>query len=409
MSIEIQTIFLKEITTLEMGQSPDSSFVSDEKIGIPFLQGCGEFGAIIPNHIFYCKKPKKVCKVGDVLISVRAPVGALNKADRLYCIGRGLAAIRFNPGTSSSYGWHLLNYRANDLKCVAQGSTFEAIGKTDLENLSVAILPTQEQVIIAEILDTIDEAIARTESLIVKLKQIKAGLLSDLLTRGIDENGELRDPDEHPEQFKDSPLGRIPSDWEVFKLLELVPSAEYGISESLEDDGGIPVLRMNNLRDGEVSLTDLKKSASPKALMLLLKPYDVLFNRTNSIEHVGKTAIWRGQIKQASFPSYLVRLVPDKSKLIPEYLNIWLNLPFTQLLIRRYATPGVHQVNINPTNLRKVFIALSQNTFEQEKIVKILDAHDTRIQKEQAYLNKLKQQKKGLMQDLLTGKVRVKI
>jgi type I restriction enzyme S subunit len=146
----------------------------------------------------------------------------------------------------------------------------------------------------------------------------------------------------------------------------------------------------------------------PKAANLLLQPLDVLFNRTNSIEHVGRTAIWRGQIEQASFASYLVRLLPEQSKLIPEYLNVWLNLPTTQLLIRRYATPGVHQVNINPTNLRKVLIALPQKTSEQETIVERIAAHDTRIRAEEAYRDKLKLQKQGLMHDLLTGKMRVK-
>ena len=115
-----------------------------------------------------------------------------------------------------------------------------------------------------------------------------------------------------------------------------------------------------------------------------------------------------GQIERASFASYLVRLLPDQSKLIPEYLNVWLNLPTTQLLIRRYATPGVHQVNINPTNLRKVLIALPQKTSEQETIVETIAAHDTRIRTEEAYRNKLKLHKQGLMHDLLTGKIRVR-
>ncbi|MCU0533939.1 MAG: restriction endonuclease subunit S [Hydrococcus sp. Prado102] len=267
----------------------------------------------------------------------------------------------------------------------------------------------KEQARIIEILDTIDEAIARTETLINKLKQMKAGLLYDLLTRGLNENGALRDPIKHPEKFKDSLLGRIPKEWAVYRLLETVPQAEYGISASLDDEIGIPVLRMNNLKDGEFNLTDLKKSASSEAASLLLKPLDVLFNRTNSIDHVGRTAIWRNQLEKVSFASYLVRLIPDTFKLLPEYLNIWLNLPTTQLLIRRYATPGVHQVNINPTNLRKVLIALPQQLSEQETIIERITAHNKLICQEETYKDKLKQQKKGLMHDLLTGKVRVKL
>ncbi len=271
----------------------------------------------------------------------------------------------------------------------------------------VPLLPIPEQRQIAAILDSIDAVITQTEALIAKLKQMKVGLMHDLLTRGLDAHGQLRDPAAHPEQFKDTLVGQIPQDWEVYTLSTVVPRAEYGISVSLEDQEGIPVLRMNNLKDGEVGLADLKWSASPEAARLLLRPLDVLFNRTNSMEHVGRTAIWRGQMAEASFASYLVRLVPDRSRLIPEYLNIWLNLEATQRLIRRYATPGVHQVNINPTNLRKVSLALPKSTVEQQTIVDKIDSHNARIRAEESYRDKLQQLKQGLMADLLTGRVRV--
>ena len=79
-----------------------------------------------------------------------------------------------------------------------------------------SIIPLlSEQSRIAAVLDTVDEAIAKTEAVIAKLKQVRAGLLHDLLTRGLDEHGQLRDPVAHPEQFQDSPLGWIPAEWNV--------------------------------------------------------------------------------------------------------------------------------------------------------------------------------------------------
>jgi len=126
------------------------------------------------------------------------------------------------------------------------------------------------------------------------------------------------------------------------------------------------------------------------------------------MDHVGRTAIWRGKLERISFASYLVRIVPDCSNLVPEYLNMWLNSQSTQVLIRKYATPSVHQVNINPTNLQKVDIALPQSVGEQRAIVDSVEAHDARIRTEQQYRDKLKLQKKGLMHDLLTGNVRVR-
>jgi type I restriction enzyme, S subunit len=350
---------------------------------------------------------------GEIVISLVGTIGKIAQIP-IWLAGanlhRNLAKIPISRGNSSRFIYHYL--QSNLVQKAIAGSTFGStqslLNLAVVRELLVIVPPPQEQIIIAETIDTLDRAIAQTSALITKLKQTKAGLLHDLLTRGLDENGQLRNPQTHPQQFKESAIGLIPKEWDIFKLLEVLPRAEYGISVSLDDEVGTPVLRMNNLKDGEVELTDLKKSASIEAANLLLKPFDVLFNRTNSIEHVGRTGIWRGQIEQASFASYLVRLIPEQSKLIPEYLNIWLNLQRTQLVIRRYATPGVHQVNINPTNLRKVLIILPQKISEQEAIVKIVDSHDTRIRKEEAYLSKLKLQKQGLMQDLLTGKVRVK-
>lgn len=269
----------------------------------------------------------------------------------------------------------------------------------------VPALPEQRR--IAEILDTVDEAIRKTEEVIAKLEQMKQGLIHDLLTRGIDKNGELRDAERYPEKFKDSPLGRIPREWEVLTLREVVPVAEYGISKSLNASGDIAVLRMMNFADGEAELSDLKYSNSAAARGLLLKAGDVLFNRTNSIDHVGRTGIWRGQRDNVSFASYLVRLIPN-DQLTNEFLNRWLNWNRTQIRIRRFATPGVHQVNINPTNLRRTSIALPPIN-EQQRITQALWNHDELIRTEVDDADKLRVLKRGLMDDLLTGSVRVNV
>lgn len=164
---------------------------------------------------------------------------------------------------------------------------------------------------------------------------------------------------------------------------------------------------MNNFNEGEVNLSDLKFSTNVAGTKLLLRPLDVLFDRTNSIEHVGRTGIWRGQLEQATFASYLVRLVPDETRILPEYLNAWLNLPSTQLLLKRFATPSVQQANINPTNLRKICICLPKDIQEQKAIVKDIRLHNLSIEVAKANREKLVQIKKGLMHDLLTGRVRV--
>jgi type I restriction enzyme, S subunit len=201
----------------------------------------------------------------------------------------------------------------------------------DLRQIEVFIPDSEtEQRRIAEILDALDTAIRETETLIAKLRKIKAGLLHDLLTRGIDVNGELPQSGHRVQVCRE----RAP-------LAEYLSTVQYGISSSLADRGAIPILRMQNLCEGRMNLTDLKYSDSVEARKLLLRPGDVLFNRTNSMEHVGRTALWRGELTTASFASYLVRLVPNHARLLPEYLNLWLNWKPTQTSIRRFATPPV--------------------------------------------------------------------
>jgi type I restriction enzyme, S subunit len=286
----------------------------------------------------------------------------------------------------------------------ASGSTRYGLPISTIESVNIPTPPKPEQTKIAEILSTVDRAIEQTEALITKQQRFKTGLMQDLLTRGIDEHGNLRSEETH--EFKESPLGRIPVDWRCDLLSYFVPSAEYGISTSLGEFGQ-PVLRMNNIFEGEADLSDLKYTDRSVPDHLWLRPGDVLFNRTNSWEHVGRTGIWRGECERATFASYLVRLNTNENILSSELLNIWLNWSKSQIEMRRFATPAVHQVNINPTNLRRMSAAFPKGIAEQTEIVDRLRRHGDGLRTMRAALNKLRCLKVGVMQDLLTGKKRV--
>ena len=321
------------------------------------------------------------------------------------CTNQSVALLKGNPGElDTEYLLHNLSFRYSELRSRSAGGGRAGLTKTILEQLPLPLPAVPEQAKIAEVLSTVDRAIEETEALITKQQRIKTGLMQDLLTRGIDEHGNLRSEQTH--EFKDSPLGRIPVEWESASLAAFVPSAEYGISTSLSESGD-PVLRMNNLLDGEAKLLDLKFTNAPVPKHLWLKDGDVLFNRTNSWEHVGRTGIWRSQIESATFASYLVRLNPHPDKLLPEMLNFWLNWERTQIAMRRQATPAVQQVNINPTNLRSIPAAFPRNLDEQTAITARIAAVRKVFNAYRAHLYKLKSTKAGLMQDLLTGDRRV--
>ena len=275
-----------------------------------------------------------------------------------------------------------------------------------LYTIKIPTPPKAEQTEIANFLSTVDRAIEQTEALIAKQQRIKTGLMQELLTLGIDEHGNLRSEQTH--QFKDSPLGRIPVEWDVIRLDDILILKQYGISTSLtEEPTGVPVLRMNNLVEGEVSYSDLKYSTDPATVNLLLNDGDVLFNRTNSVDYVGRTAIYRQKGTPVSFASYLVRLVPNPTILLSEYLSLWLNDAANQIRVKQLATIGVQQANVNPTNLGTLEVAIPGSLEEQRLIVNAVFTCVVEISSIQKNLAKLRSLRTALMQDLLTGKRRV--
>jgi type I restriction enzyme S subunit len=402
---------LDQLATFEMGQSPDSKFVIESDEGIPFLQGCAEFGAITPNYVVSCTRPKKTCQPGDILISIRAPVGDLNKADREYCIGRGLAAVRFNDGIASNFGWHLLKFWSSSLRIVAQGSTFEAIGRYELTNLQVCYVHLSEQRRIAEILDTIDEAIQKTEALISKLKAMKQGLLHDLLTRGLDENGKLRDPKAHPEQFKDSPFGLVPVDWDVVNLgvlSTLITSGSRGWA-SLYSNQGALFLRISNLTREHVNLRldDVQYVLPPptaaEGKRTRVDEGDLLISITADLGIIG---IIPGGLGEAYVNQHIALIRLDRKSANPYWVANYLAFGATQKQFYMLNDQGA-KAGMNLPTVESLEVAVPE-VQEQNRIAALITAYDARIRTEEQYRDKLKLQKKGLMHDLLTGKVRVK-
>ncbi|PBC87393.1 type I restriction modification DNA specificity protein [Caldicellulosiruptor bescii] len=211
---------LGEKCEITMGQSPPSESYNTEGKGMPFLQGKQEFGSNHPVNVKYTTKPLKIAFENSILISVRAPVGDVNIADKTYCIGRGLASLRAKKGIIALFLYYLMAFQKSDVEAIGEGSTFQAITKSQIFNFKVLLPPLPEQRKIAEILETIDNAIEKTDAIIEKYKRIKQGLMQDLLTKGVVCEGEgeserWRLRNENIDKFKDSPLGKIPEEWEV--------------------------------------------------------------------------------------------------------------------------------------------------------------------------------------------------
>ena len=150
---------LKDIAKITMGQSPDSSSYNEEGDGFPFFQGNADFGELYPHERVWCNDPKKMAEPGDILISVRAPIGALNYAKDRCCIGRGLAAISIEDEAERNYVFHLLKSRNSELNNQGTGSTFKAIGKAVLEKVQVPQISSEEQQRCMDMMDLLESII----------------------------------------------------------------------------------------------------------------------------------------------------------------------------------------------------------------------------------------------------------
>ena len=146
---------LRDVAEVIMGQSPPSITYNANANGLPFFQGKADFGDRYPRIRIYCSEPTKIAERGDILISVRAPVGPTNIAPSRCCIGRGLAAVR-GQKVEPTFLLHFLRYQQPQLAARGKGSTFEAINRDDLENLRVPLPSLDEQMRIAALLEKAD-------------------------------------------------------------------------------------------------------------------------------------------------------------------------------------------------------------------------------------------------------------
>ncbi len=283
---------------------------------------------------------------------------------------------------------------------------------SDVQRVEVDVPPLPEQRRIAEVLDTVDEAIRKTEEVIAKLEQMKQGLLHDLLTRGIDENGELRDPERHPEQFKDSPLGRIPRGWEVGALANwLLQRPKNGYSPKQVDEWtGTVMLGLGCLTESGFRPVQLKNAPrdDTRLASALLEPGDLLVSRSNTRERVGLAGIYRDVGSPCIYPDLMMRLRPSSDVLTP-YLEAVLLSPIVRSQIEAVAvgTSG-SMVKINAKKVLRLTIPVPP-TQEQGEIMTRLGQIEDVISEEEADVAKLRVAKRGLMDDLLTGRVRVNV
>lgn len=156
--MQFNKIKLKEIAEINMGQSPSGSSYNNDGRGIPFLQGNKTFGFLYPTIDTWTIEPKKIGKKNSVLMSVRAPVGDLNIANKDICIGRGLCSIEMKDG-NNQYLYYLLKNSIKEIKMKSTGTVFDSINRKELENIEILDFNKLQQKKISKVLFDIDKKI----------------------------------------------------------------------------------------------------------------------------------------------------------------------------------------------------------------------------------------------------------
>jgi len=357
----------------------------------------------------------KLLPVGSVVVTTRATLGEAAIAAVPLTTNQGFKSIIPNEDTDSLFAYYRIQMLKPEMVRLASGTTFLEISKADFSRIRTHRPKRTEQIRIANLLDVVDQAIAKTGAVIAKLRQVRAGLLHDLLARGLDTNGQLRDPVDHPGQFRESPLGRIPQGWRVCGVLDVAPpdrqailtgpfGAQLGHRDFVSD--GIPVLRIGNVQSGFIDWSDTQFVSPSKAIELrrfTVTTGDLLFARQGAT--TGRNALADKRADGALINYHIIRVATDRTRCEPVFLQALFNTESAVRQINRDKGRGTRE-GINTAQISDLRFALP-SIEEQRLAVAALSQHDGQENSEKATLEKLHAVKAGLMSDLLTGRVRV--
>jgi type I restriction enzyme S subunit len=394
---------LSDVAGLVMGQSPPSTSYNDVGDGLPFYQGKTDFGATYPTPRIYCREPKKLAESGDILMSVRAPVGATNLCKSQSCIGRGIAAIRAN-GIDRDFLYFYLKKIEAYIDSLGSGAIFKAINKSQLAELPIneAGIPLPEQKKIAHILSTVQRAIEAQERIIQTTTDLKKALMHKLFTEGL-----------RNEPQKQTELGPVPESWEVVELGDVInlfagyafKSAE-GISES-----NTQLLRMGNLYQNTLDL-DRSPIFYPDSFAdahkrFVLKEGDLVMSLTGTSgkEDYGFTVRIPKTDKTLLLNQRVTRIDVIDRRLQKDFAHHFLlSRKFLDYL---YPTAkGMKQANLSTNAMKKLKVVLPGEA-EQTEIALCFKSLDQKVVVVGRKVAALQDLFRTLLHELMTAKTRV--
>lgn len=333
---------LAEFCDLNMGQSPDSKTYNEQGDGMPFYQGNADFGEIHPETRVWCSKPVKVASEGDILISVRAPIGAMNIAPEACCIGRGLAALTPKPNKcSQKYLYYALESKIDVLVSKGTGSTFKAISKKVLAETMIPSYDDKKQQRITDTLSKIDVLITDRKQQLIEM---------DLLVKS-----------RFIECFGDMYLNS--KGWSEAKLesmADIVSGITKGRKARDEDLSEVPYMAVSNVKDGYIDWTTVKmiEATQQEIEQYRLLPDDVLMTEGGDPDKVGRGAIIKKPLENCIHQNHIFRVRLDESVMLPEFFAEYLQHQRSKRYFLGCAkqTTGIASINMKQLRLLPVLV-----------------------------------------------------
>jgi type I restriction enzyme S subunit len=364
---EVKTI--GDVCKVIAGQSPEGKYYNDTGKGMPFYQGKKEYGEkYIGEPTTWTTKVTKEAEAGDILMSVRAPVGPINFATQKICIGRGLAAIRAGKNIEKEFLYSFLIKHENEIEGNA-GAVFNSINKTQIESIEIPLPPLPEQQRIVSILDEAFAAIAKAKANAEQnLRNVKE--LFESYLQGVFENG----------------------DWETKTLNEIsenLDSKRIPITKNVRNEGSIPYYGASGIVDyvADYLFDEDLLCVSEDGANLLARTYPIAFSIA------GKTWV--------NNHAHVLRF---KNMVTQKFVEIYLN----SIKLDDFVS-GMAQPKLNQTMLNKIPIPFPSIN-EQENVVKKMDALSTKTKKLEAIyqqkINDLEELKKSILQKAFSGELK---
>lgn len=294
---------IREICNITMGQSPSSVTYNGNGDGLPFFQGAADFGKKFPMTRVWCSSPLKIAYAGDILISVRAPVGTMNIATSECCIGRGLAAIKVDEDAcDSNYFWFALESKISELNNKGSGSTFKAISKSILEETEIPLPELEEQRKIAKILTGIENISFARQQQLAKLDEL-------VKARFVEMFGDIIHNDKN---------------WEKYHFSDITSSRLGKMLDAKQQTGKhpFPYLANANVQWFRFETDNLNRMDfnETEQVEFSLKDGDLLVCEGGEI---GRCAVWHDQVQPCYFQKALHRVRCNQETIVPDYLAWW--------------------------------------------------------------------------------------